>query len=99
MQIIPLAAVPAQTLTVVLAGQNVTIKLAQKAVALFADVAVDGVPIISGGLCLDRVKIVRSGYLGMIGDLVFADQQGITDPVFTGFGTRYLFAYLEASDL
>jgi hypothetical protein len=36
---------------------------------------------------------VRDEYLGFIGDLAFFDTQGMTDPDWTGLGSRYILGY------
>ena len=66
---------------------------------VFIDLEVNNAPIISGVICLNGVKIVRDAYLGFIGDLAFYDTQGSTDPVYSGFGTRYILVYLAPGDL
>lgn len=99
MQIIPLQAVPSQILQVTLAGQNAQINVYQKAFGLFCDLYVNNALIIGGVLCENLNRIVRSAYLGFIGDLAFFDTQGESDPVYSGMGARYQLAYLEVSDL
>ena len=96
---IPISAVPSQSLSVQLAGQQCQISVYQKSTGVFMDLSANGVPIVSAMLCLDRVKLVRHPYLEFIGDLAFVDTQGAQDPDYTGFGARYLLIYLEASDL
>lgn len=98
MKIIPLAAVPSQTLTVQLAGQACRINVYQKSTGLFVDLYVSDALIVGGVIALDRNRLVRSAYLGFVGDLEFADTQGLEDPVSTGLGSRFLFCYLEAGD-
>lgn len=97
--IIPVQAVPSQTLAVTLAGQGCQIELYQKTTGLYCNLYINNVLIIGGVICENLNRIVRSLYLGFIGDLCFLDNQGSTDPVYTGLGTRYSFIYLEASDL
>jgi hypothetical protein len=107
MQIIPIQDEDNQTLTVQLAGQNTQINLYQKfQTALFCDVYVNNSPIITGVRCRNMVRIVRDTYLGFVGDLMFLDQQGTfappstgLDPSSPGLGSRYLLAYLSATDL
>ena len=101
MQIIPLQAIPSQTFLVLLDGQACQIDLQQTAYGLFMDFWLNNpsVPTLGGVLCLDRTKIIRDTYFGFSGDLAFVDQQGATDPYYTGFGSRYLLYYLELSDL
>lgn len=96
---IPLAAVPSQSLSIVLANQNCQINVYQKTTGVYLDLYVNNAPIVTGVICRDRVKIVRQAYLGFTGDLSFFDTQGTTDPAYAGFGTQYQLVYLEASDL
>lgn len=99
MQIIPLQPIPNQTLSVTLDGQVSQIDCYQTAFGLFLDLYVDNVLIIGSVICENLNRIVRSLYLGFQGDLAFIDNQGSTDPVYTGLGTRYSLAYIEASEL
>jgi hypothetical protein len=96
---IPLQAVPAQQVTVSLANQPCQIKVYQKTFGLFLDLSVNNSLIVGGVLCQNLNRIVRSLYLGFIGDLGFVDTQGSNDPDYTGLGARYLLVYLEVSDL
>lgn len=82
-----------------LASQACTIELIQTAYGLFCNLYIGATPIITGVLCENLNRIVRSVYLGFIGDLVFNDLQGSSDPVYTGLGSRFQLIYLEASDL
>lgn len=99
MKIIPIQATPAQSLSVVLAGQNCQINLYQKSTGVFLDLYVSNSPIITATICLDSVLLVRETYLGFIGDLAIVDLQGNNDPDYTGFGARYVLVYVEAADL
>jgi hypothetical protein len=107
MNVIPISDVFSQTLTVQLGGQNTQINLYQKHNEnLYCDVFVNNSPIITGVICQNLNRIVRSAYLGFVGDLCFYDTQGsITppstglDPSSPGLGSRYLFLYLTAADL
>lgn len=99
MLIIPLVPTPSQAMTTSLAGQNCTITVRQKTTGVFLDLFVNGVLVVAGVICLDRVKLVRDLYLGFVGDLAFFDTQGVADPVYTGFGSRWILGYLETLDL
>lgn len=99
MMTIPLSAAASQTLNVVLAGQNCKVNVYQKSTGLFLDLYVDNEAVTAGAICRDRVPLVRAAYLGFVGDLVFCDTQGVSDPTYDGLGARYLLCYLEASDL
>jgi hypothetical protein len=91
--VIPLSATPNQTITAILDGAAAQITLTTTDYGLFADVLYDGVSVALGRLCLDRTDINPNRYLGLPQLLAFADLQGITDPVYTGFGSRYLLLY------
>ena len=97
--VIPLQAVPSQAVTVSLGGQNCQVSVYQKSTGLYCDVYLNNALVLAGVICLDRVKIVRDAYHGLIGNLSFVDQQGVNDPEYTALGSRYLLYYLEASDL
>lgn len=99
MKVIPLAAVPSQTLSVLLANQNCQIKVYQKTTGLYVDLYVNNVAVVTGVVCRNAVQVVRQTYLGFVGDLTFLDTQGASDPTYDGLGARYQFVYLEASDL
>lgn len=106
MLIIPVNDVSSQRLTVQLAGQSCKINLYQKSTGFYCDLYVNDSPIVVGVICQNLNRIVRSAYLGFIGDLNWFDTRGSAtipsngqDPSNPGLGTRYLFRYLEASDL
>lgn len=66
---------------------------------VFLDLYVSDALVIGGVLCRDRNLIVRSAYLGFVGDLAFFDAFAgptvpATDPVVGGLGTQYLLVYL-----
>lgn len=93
MQVIPITAVASQTFSVQLAGQQCNIALHQKSTGLFMDLTLNGTLIVSAVLCLDRVYLVRYGYLGFQGNLAFIDTQGASDPTHDGLGSRFILAY------
>jgi len=99
MQIVPLVAVPSQTLTITLANQTCQIDVYQKSTGLFLNLSVNNELIIGGVVCENLNRIVRDLYLGFVGDLAFIDNQDSEDPVYTGLGTRFSLAYIEASEL
>lgn len=96
---IPIKATPSQTVTILLGGQYCKINIYQKSTGVYCDLLVSDTPIITTRICLDRVYIVWSEYLGFSGDLLFVDTQGKSNPEYTGFNTRYLFKYLTADEL
>ena len=99
MQIIPLTAIASQTLTIVLNNQICQINVYQKGAAVYVDLYVNNVLIIGGVIGENLNRIVRSAYLGFIGDLTFYDTQGNLDPVYTGLGSRWILFYLDVADL
>lgn len=96
---IPIAAVPSQTLSVLLAGQNCQLSIRHKTTGIYLDLSVDNTPITLSSLCLDRVRLVRRPYRGFKGDLAFVDTQGVLDPQFSGFGDRWRLVYIEEVEL
>ena len=96
---VPLEAVATQTFTVSLGGQNTQINLNSRLGILYMDVYVDNIPIILGVQCQNGNRIVRNTYLGFLGDLIFVDTQGDSDPFFSGLDTRFLLEYLTVDDL
>jgi len=100
MQIVPVKPLRNQTINVQLAGQNCTLNIYQKSTGMFMDVLVDGSQIIGGVICQNLNRIVRSLYLGFVGDFCFIDnQEGTADPFYLELGTRFILAYLETTDL
>jgi hypothetical protein len=99
MLIIPIADTFSQTVNATLTNQSCRIDLYQKSTGFYCDLYVNDALVIGGVICQNLNRIVRSLYLGFTGDLVFLDTQGTSDPTSPGLGTRYLFCYLETSDL
>jgi hypothetical protein len=94
MNIVPLKATPAQTLTVELAGQ--TAKLSLRTLGPDLYFSLEGV--VATRICRDRQRLlIDAGYRGFIGDFMFIDTQGTSDPVFTGLGGRYQLVYVDAA--
>lgn len=92
--IVPLSAVPSQKLSVSLGAQSCDILVYMLGSYLYLDLTADGTTIVTAALCEDRVKLVRSAYLGFAGDLAFFDTQGTSDPTYDGLGVRYQLAYI-----
>lgn len=98
-QIIPLQPVPNQTTQVVLNNQNCQIDIFQSPDALFMNLYTNDDPVIEGAICQNLNRIVRDLYFGFSGDFAFFDTQGISDPVYTGLGSRFLLFYYSAAEL
>lgn len=99
MLVIPLQAVPNQTLTVTLNNQVTQLNVYQTFEALFIDVLVENTLIIGGVIAENLNRIVRSLYLGFSGDILFYDNMGTDDPVYTGLGARFSLVYLTPEEL
>ena len=97
-QIIPLQAVPSQQVSATLNGQAITLTVYQRGGAVYMDIYVNGTAVLVGQLCLNQVFIIRSAYLGVVGDFAFWDSQATAsgvalDPTYTGIGSRFLLVY------
>jgi len=99
MQIVPLISTPSQLLTITLNSQICQVKVYEKFFGLFVDLYMNNEPVIGGVLGLNANRIVRSAYLGFLGDLTFFDTQGTDDPDYTGLGARFLLLYLTPAEL
>jgi hypothetical protein len=104
MQLIPLQEVPNQSLQVTLMGQSCTLNVYTQFWGMFMDVLVSGSPIIQGVLCLNQVWIVRSFYLGFVGDFAWLDNQpslilGPSPPYYAGLGSRFSLVYFAPADI
>lgn len=99
MLVVPLEAVPRQTLQVQLENQPFTLTIAQNAYGLFMDVYLADALVIGGVLCENLNRIVRSAYLGVVGDFIFIDTAGTDDPIYTGLGARFQLGYVTAAEV
>lgn len=96
--IIPLQQQANQDFSCVLDGEQAAITLETTDYGLFMTASYNGVSIASSRLCLDRTDVNSARYLGLPQALFFADLQGNSDPVWTGFGTRYVLCYGDPQD-
>jgi hypothetical protein len=96
---IPLRPVANQTLAVTLARQAAQIALRQNGAHLYFDLTNNGTTIVRTRICRDRQRLLLDiAYRGFIGDFIFVDTQGTSDPQFSGLGDRYLLVYLAAGE-
>ncbi len=95
---IPIQPVPSQQVKVVLASQNCQIAIYQKAQGLFVDLNSNGIDISVGVQAHNAVQLDPREYSGFLGNLMFIDTQGLDDPSFEGFGTRFFLIYLTAEE-
>lgn len=105
MQIVPLVAVPSQTLTTILNNQTCQINVYQKQSGLYFDLLINGQddPIVLGVLCQNLNRLVRDAYFGFQGDFCFIDSMAVNgvgaDPVYTGLGAQFNLAYLTPDEV
>lgn len=99
MQIVYLDDVPSQTLNIVLGGQSCVIKVYQKRTGVYIDLNVGGTQVCYGGLCLTGYPLIKNTYHGFSGNLMFVDQEGNSNPDYTGFGNKYFLYYITTDDL
>lgn len=95
---VTLQPVPSQQLQIVLNGQNCQIAVYQKTSGMFVDVNSGGTDISIGVIARNLVPLVPTVYFGFLGNLVFVDTQGDSDPTYDGLGSRYQLLYLTAAD-
>ena len=99
MMSIPLQPVPFQRAFVQLDGQNCTLEVRQYAYSgVYLSVWMDGAPVQTGVMCLDRVRVLTDEYIAFLGSFAFVDLQGKTNPDYAGFGRRYQLVYFQQSD-
>lgn len=95
-EIIPLASVAAQVVSVLLAQQDATILVRQLRTGLYLNLEVGGTKIVGLVICRNGERIVRNKYLGFSGDLFFIDTLGRgEDPDYTGLGDRFQLVFAE----
>lgn len=104
MQVIPVEAVPSQTLSFTTpTGQNVALNIYQmNQYGLFMDVVLNGALILSGVICQQANRIVRDAYLGLTGDFAWFDTANTANPeppYYSALGTRWILCWLSPTDL
>lgn len=99
MQLIPLQAVPSQTLAVTLARQAAQIAVRQNGAEMYFDLLVGTTSIVRARICLDRARLLLGvRYRGFVGDFAFVDLQGNSNPNYAGLGSRFQLFYLGAGE-
>lgn len=91
--VISLSAEPSQRLQVVLEEQDVELSILQRGGHVYADVTVNGIVIRQGALCVDRVPILQPGTTDFVGNLIFVDLWGTSDPQWQEYGSRFVLLY------
>lgn len=97
---VPLSATPLQTLSVVLGGQACEVALRQNSANMYFDLKVNREPVVLSRIVRNKQRLLLDAqYHGFVGDFLFWDTQGDTQPDYTQLGTRYVLFYLEPADL
>lgn len=103
MQIVPLASIASQNLSIQLNGQSCSINVYQKSTGVYMDLYVAGEVILTGTLAVNNVLMIQKLYLGFLGDLVFIDTEplstGAQNPEYTGLGSRWILVYYLPSEV
>lgn len=96
---VPLAATPIQTLAIVLNSQACEIALRQNGPNMYFDLTVSSAPVVMSKIVRNKQRLcLGAKYRPFIGDFLFFDTQGDTQPEFSGLGSRYILYYVEPSD-
>ena len=95
---VPLTQDPNQTIRVILGNQQVVIGITSTGNGVFVSVNSNGVDIINSVLALNQMALMVNYYMGFVGQLMFYDTQGESDPTWDGFGTRYLLVYMDTDN-
>lgn len=90
--IVPLNAVPSQTVSCTVGGQVARITVRTIGTLLYF--SLDGV--VTNRICRDRQRLlVDAKYRGFVGDFQFVDTKGADDPKYWGLGDRWQLVYGE----
>lgn len=96
---VPLAATPNQTLAIVLADQECQIALRQNGSNMYFDLTVNNISIVRTRICRNKqLLLLDAKYRGFVGDFIFKDSQGDTQPFYDGLDSRYFLYYVESTD-
>ena len=99
MQIIPIRAIPAQSLQVVLDGQECTITLFWRWGHLYMDLLVGTEIICRGAVCRNGAAIVQAASADFSGSLHFWDTRGKQkEPGYKELGERFILVYMSAGE-
>lgn len=98
MKIIPLSKLPAQSLNVVLSGQNSTLSLYWRQERLYLDLKAGSAVICQGAVCQNKADIIQSRSQDFTGTLHFIDLEGDRPPHWEGLNSRWALIYAEQGE-
>lgn len=87
-----------QKFKVVLNKQNTTIRIYQRGNYIYMDLTLDSTPLLTGAICYDRTLIIQRT-IDFAGNFMFIDLIGTTNPEHSNLSSRYVFIYIEDSDV
>ena len=103
MQVIPLQAIPNQSLFATLGASSIQTQLNiyQKLTGLFMDILLlPATPVVYGALARNMTFACLNSYLGFTGDLAWIDISGAGDnPIYEGLGTQVALLYFEPGEI
>lgn len=99
MIVVPLSQVPSQTLAITLNGQPCRISLRTNSGSMYFDLKIGIDPIVTSKICRNKQRLLLGvKYRGFIGDFMFVDTRGDSQPEYTGLNDRWLLYYLGANE-
>ena len=98
MRIIPLSAIPNQTLNAILGGQDCALAVYWRQDRLYLDLVCNGHAIVVGAICENRANVLQSEQLYFKGSLHFFDMQGDRPPLFEGLGSRWFLLFVDEGE-
>lgn len=97
---IPLSASASQTLSVVLGGQACEIALRQNGANMYFDLTANGRSVVRTRIVRNKqLLLLDAKYRKFVGDFIFVDTLGDTQPEYSKLGTRYVLYYLSPGDV
>lgn len=91
-QLVPLAAVPSQLVSVNLGDQPCQISVRQRSSGMYLSLSIGQTMIVSCKYCADGVRLIPA-YAPFVGNLFFVDTRGNNNPEYSGLGDRYQLVY------
>jgi len=98
-QSLPLQVSSNQQLRATLSNQQCIIELNDTQFGLFFSLNVGGVNIVNSVLSYNKTLLIAAVYTGFIGNFMFNDTQGTSDPTWQGLGTQYELLYLDVDSV
>ena len=96
---VPLSSVPSQSFQMVLDGQDCNIEILTRGERLYMNLAVNGIEIQNGAICINKVAIIQKPTNVFSGNFIFIDTLGESDPKWNALDSRYYLVYLSADEL